>query len=223
MGSWNFKNVGVSTKKENEKYIEQIMNCLNIKIDNMIYGSEAEVINYDFNPDIIGHAEDMSIDTLELFILLNKLFKDTYVYYEYELGNNTSDYYYREEEIYDPIKKKLFYGVKEYCYGDEIVFGESVYSILREEIEEQARKKGIKISWEEDEYNFEPNWDNEEFVELCEDVIANHSLEELGTKKEIKDIGMIELRETIIEELLENSTKNNYTELISIIEEKIQK
>ena len=125
MGSWNFSNIGTSARKHNREYIKQVMECFNITFD-CFYESEAGIIHEEFNPSILGNADKSQITPLELYCLLNEYFGETYVYYAKEKGNNTSDYYYRKEEIYNPTNGQKMVGLRDYCYGDGEVFGQPV-------------------------------------------------------------------------------------------------
>lgn len=143
MASWDYQNIGVSVTKDNRMYIEQVLECLGmnlIDINGVCYDEQVGPINKSFSPNVMGELKISFYDWMErsdylnaLYHFLNKVFGDTYVYYENEVGNNTSDYYYREEEIYDPVNKKIHFAVNEYCYGsDEPCRGLETYD---EEIE----------------------------------------------------------------------------------------
>ena len=126
MGSWNFKNIGISGNNNAKIYIKQIFTCFSIDCDDDIFGSEAGEISGMFNPEIIANAENAQITALELYRLLNQLFGKTSVFYEEEIGSNTSDYYYRREEIYTPATGRVTIGLRDYCYGDGTAFGRPV-------------------------------------------------------------------------------------------------
>lgn len=222
MGSWSYKNLGASATKATKGYIEQTMKCLGIDMDAALYESEAGIIDYHrFSPQLMGEATLVDVTPLELFCLLNKLFGNTYVYYEFEEGSNTSDWYYREEEIYDPTTKKIYRGLREYCYGDSTVFGKSVYVYLKEEIEKQAEKRGITISWIGEGFDLKPDWENDEFYDLCGDIKCEKGLGELGTKQHIEDIKTKEIKKSISNTLVEQAKGYGYTELLAIIQEKL--
>ena len=218
MGSWNFENIGASTIKEMKDMVKQTMECFGVDFEE-VHCTETGVIDYTFSPDLVGSNVER-IDPHELFLLLNQLFGSTYVYYEAEEGNNTSDYYFREEKIYNPKTMEVRGGIKDYCYGDNEVFGESVYVVLQEEIEKKAMEKNIPISWDDEGYYFGPDWDNEEFAELCEEVAWNHSIEKLGTKQYVEEIEIKELEDALIDTLIEKSTAKGYAELLLLLQEK---
>ena len=224
MGSWSFQQIGASGKEENYPYIKQVMECFGVEFG-MLHDSEAGIIDYGrFNPEIMG-SNDAHVDPQTLFFFLNKLFGNTYVYYESEEGSNTSDYYYREEEIYNPRTKKMYYGTKNYCYGDNTVFGDSFYCVMKSVIEKKAEERGITVSWngDEDDYDFGPDWDNKEFTQLCEEVVYENSLSELGTDQGVIDIEMEEVDRDLIDQVIEKATERGYVELIELILKKIGK
>ena len=97
MGSWDFRNIGVSINEENKEYVKQITDCFDITFED-VHGTEAGEVHAEYRPDMIGNAESSKISPVELYYLLNKLFGKTFVYFEEEVGNNTSDYYYRNAE-----------------------------------------------------------------------------------------------------------------------------
>lgn len=207
-----------SVKNETRHFISQIMECFGVDFK-VVHGSETGKIDYRFSPDLIG-SNNERINPYDLFLLLNQLFGSTYVYYEAEEGNNTSDSYFRKEQIYDPETLQIRCGITDYCYGDNTVFGDSVYAILKEEIEKQAVENGITISWCGEDYDFAPDWDNEEFSELCEDVICKYSLETLGTKHYVEKIEIKELEDDLIDTLIEKATAKGYAELLLLLQEK---
>lgn len=113
MASWDYVNIGASAKKENMNYVKQIFDCFNIDYENIDdlsindYGERTPHLK-DFKPDIIGNADNATISCKDLYFLLNNLFEDTYVFWEHEEGSTISDYSSESEEIYNPVKKKIF-------------------------------------------------------------------------------------------------------------------
>lgn len=231
MGSWDFTQLGVSTTKENEELLKQLLECVGVNFDEYPCSSEAGYIYedkgfyYSLGGDFYGFFYDRCygyeppFTPYDVFCIANVLFPGTYVYFEHEDGNNTCDSYYREEKIYDPEEGKCFEGEYDYGYdGGGTIFGGSPYPLIKDECEELAKKRGVIIEW--DEYGKEPA--NDDFSELCDEVLhENHRLQELATKKTERPVDYNgydkkEMKQKI-GVVLENATDYEYTELTALI------
>ena len=215
MASWNYTRLGASSKN-NEEGIEQLLECLGVDIDNE-YMTETGYISNNYRPKFEGNIDEEPDDLLEIYNLANELFDEVYIYYSWETGNNTSDYYKRHEEIYNPITKKINIGDAEYDYGSQEIFGENVYEVLKEKIEEEAKKQNIPIKW-----NSELIPSTEEFADFCDSFIANlGDLSTLGKRQEEENIPTDEeISQTLIEEIADKAEENGYIELLNAIKEK---
>ena len=233
MGSWDFTQLGVSTTKENKKLLRQLLECVGVNIEDGVYESQAGVINpsfdYSVGGDFYGELYDRWSDyeapfyPYDVFCIANILFPGTYIYFEHEDGSSVTDWYVRVEDIYDPVKGKCFSGEYDYSYGFGYVNGEPPYPLIKDECEELAKERGIKIKW--DKNGKKP--ENDEFFELCNEILHDrHSFKDLSTeiserpvdyngydKKEMKQkIGVV----------LDNATDYGYTELTALILEKFK-
>ncbi len=196
MASWNYGRLGASSKN-NEKGIEQLLKCLGVDIDNT-YMTETGYISNNYRPKYQGMIESKPNNLSEIYTIANELFDTVYIYYSWEIGNNTSDYYNRHEEIYNPITKKINIGDVEYDYGSQEIFGKSIYVVLKDKIEEEAKKQNIPIKW-----NFNGMPLTDEFADFCNSFIENlGDLSTLGKRQEEKDIPTNKkVTETLIKEI----------------------
>ena len=221
MRSWNFTNLGVSTTKDNETLLKQLMECVGVDFGKSSQGIERVKIFFEFHYDLGGAFKGTLVDSKKFFYIVNRLFENTYVYYEHEYGNDTSDDYNRNEAIFDPVKRKCFEGSYSYCYGDATVFGEPVYMLIKDECEEAARKQGIQIVWDED--YFVPR---DEFSVLCSDILRSHGgLSRLGTKKDEYPINLNDynkkcFKTKYLDKIIKKAAAKGYTELTALISQK---
>lgn len=210
MGYWEYSNIGFSCAKKDAKQVRKLLECMGIDFDDF-HGSEAGVINSKFWNAELGY-DNSGLKALDIYLIVNKLFKETTIFYESEEGNNTSDYYSRYEEIYDPKTNKILIGEKEYCYDGNEVFGKSAYDLIKEECEKAAKEKGIPIEWGE----YYP--EGEEFYWLCEGILEEHGgIQGLGTKEYTKDISDIDIKQEDIIKIIDNAAKNGYNSLVDLI------
>lgn len=123
MGRWDFRNIGISVSAGNLMYAKQLLECLGVDFE-YVHGSEVGEICGAYNPEILGDATKVELENIEIYYILNTLFGESYLFYEKENGTTVSDYYYREEETYDPKTGYKYTGIKEYCYGCDTALGE---------------------------------------------------------------------------------------------------
>ena len=205
MGYWDFQNMGYICK-ENKKGVEELLTCIGIDFSKR-YASEAgEIHSMFFHPDVIMGLDDSWLDSKEIFAIVNRLFEGTFILYEREFGDNTSDSYYRYEEVYDPENKKIYIGEKDYSYGDSEVFGKSVYELLGKEIEEEANKRNIQK-------------DSDDFYDLCDEILESHGglSEFITTKTRKKTIKTEKIKKENIERIIDTAVKLGYDSLATII------
>ena len=118
MGSWSFSQIHVDAGESNEKIIRQFMECYFSEetYDEDIWGAEGGVIYPEFEGPLgIGFRFKWGIgageyEAEELFYLVNKIIPNSYVYYDYDEGSSVSDFYSREEIIFDPQECKKIKG-----------------------------------------------------------------------------------------------------------------
>ena len=215
MASWNYVRLGASSKN-NEEDIEQLLECLGVDIDNACM-TETGYISNNYRPNCEGNIKKEPNNLIEIYNLANELFDTVFIYYSWEMGSNTSDYYKRHEEIYNPITKKINIGDAEYDYGSQEIFGENVYEVLKEKIEEEAKKQNIPIKWSS---KLIPSTD--EFADFCDSFIMSlGGLSTLGKKQEEKDIlTNKKVTQTLIKKIADKAGKNGFIELVNVIKEK---
>lgn len=214
MGSWEFCNVGYSCEKKNARNVKKLLECFDVDFTER-YGSEAGEINYMmWNVDDMGsYTGDYNLN--EIYHIVNRVFNNTKIFYEYEVGNNTSDWYHRNEEIYDPETNNIYIGETDYCYGDGEVFGSTPYELIKEECEKTANDKNISIEWRDDYSGICPV--GEPFIKLCREIYDNHGgMEGLGTRQEKKSIPEMEIRQDVIIRLINEAAYRGY---IGIVED----
>ena len=212
MGYWDYSNIGFACAKKNDKQVKNLLECMGIDFDD-VHGSEAGEINSMFWKAEMG-CDNSELKAEEIFAIVNKLFKDTTIFYESEEGNNTSDYYSRYEEIYDPKTNKISIGEKDYCYDGNEVFGESAYELIKEECEKAAKEQGIPVEWGD----YYP--EGEDFYGLCEGILEDHGgIEGLGTKEYTKNISDIDIKQEYIISILDTAVKKGYDSLAGLLRE----
>lgn len=218
MSYWDFKNIGFICDEENIDNVKRLLECFGVDFDNP-RGSEAGKINSTFWYEKGTGAYKGNYKVSEIYSITNKLYGNTTILYEHEDGDNTSDWYTRYEEVYDSKTNVIYIGERDYYYGDRMVFGENVYSIIKEECEEAAKRKGIPIEWGESEWR-ELYPEDGEFYDICEDVIDNHGgLSGLGTREWTEGIQDVEIGSDIIARLYKTASKKGYADLAALIKE----
>lgn len=220
MSGWSYKNVGSSCNMSNRLLMKQLLESCGVDCEQPWIGSEAGEIYLDeFNPKIKGPFTDGNITPLEIYQIANDLFDNISIYYEFEDENNTSDDYYRYEEIYNPLTCEKLIGEKNYSYGENLVFDESPYKLLKNEIEEEANKEDIAISWDDDY----PDEENEEFYNLCENILNKHGgLEVLGTRKSSEKIEKTNINPKKLQNIVNKAGEYCYKGLVELLENKYQ-
>lgn len=147
--------------------MRNLLECLNNDFS-CYNGSETGPVN-----SLLWHFKDIGDNQSEfkpeeIYFIVNKVIKGVTIFYERENGSNTSDAYYRYEALYDPRKGKKYIGEIDYCYGENEVFGQPVFSIIKEECERAAKERGIPVEWS---YG---SPDGDDFCDLCYEVLYAH-------------------------------------------------
>ena len=213
MGYWNFSNIGFSCDKQDVINVRNLIECLGVDF-NTFDGSETGAVNFRFR-DIndIGSNKN-TFNPEQIFAITNKIFKNVTIYYEREEGENTSDWYTRYEEIYDPKTQIIFIGEINYCYGENEVFGQNVFVVIKEECEQAAKNKGIPIVWDDD-YP-----EGEEFFDLCYEIIGEQGgLRKLGTRESRKSIPAVDISEKQIDTLIGGLLEHGYNDLAIMVKD----
>ena len=201
MGSWDFENIGFYNETD-PKQVQKFLTCLGVDFTD-VHASEAGVIDKRFYSATMGENHtDLSTD--KLFKIINEVFGETIFFFEKEEGSNTTDYYYRYEEIYDPKTRKVYINDSNYDYGDELVFFDSPYKLIKFECEAKAKEQDIAIKWTHDEsYYLRP--EGSKFITLCEEVLDEHGgLSGLGTGQNEANIPDIELSKEDVDKVVTN-------------------
>ena len=201
MSSWDFENIGFYNETD-PKQVQKFLTCLGVDFTD-VHASEAGVINNRFySATMSENHTDLSV--AKLFKIINEVFGETVIFFEKEEGSNTTDYYYRYEEIYDPKTRKVYINDSNYDYGDELVFFDSPYKLIKFECEAKAKEQGIAIKWTHDEsYYLRP--EGSKFITLCEEVLDEHGgLSGLGTGQNEANIPDIELSKEDVDKVVTN-------------------
>lgn len=150
MASWEFSSIGIEFEKEKENLVLQFMDCLEYsqvtgdgfkELDSRagsmsFYARENDGLLWFYGGNSIFSQDINPIDNrnyygknglTELYYLLSYTFGEITLYYQYEIGDNTSDGYCRIEEKYLP-SDKIEVNVCNYCIGTNEVFGEKAPS-----------------------------------------------------------------------------------------------
>lgn len=222
MPSWCFRNIGFSCESKDNILLKQLLECCGITFG-IIDESEAGIVNTNiFHPSFIGtKSNELDIDANEIFQIANTLFNNVYIFSEFEEGNSISDYYYRYEEIFNPNDKNNYIGEVNYDIGVGTIFYKSIYNYLRDEIEQQARKRNIKIQWDIDDTGdiYISDEASEDFCDLCQEIVDEDDIYyKFGKKKEIKKIRKKKIKESLIQKISDKAGLLGYDEICDLID-----
>ena len=214
MGWWDFSNIGFLCDEQDINNVRNLLECLNVDFS-FYNGSETGPVNYLFwNVKVIIGNNDSELKPEEIYFIVNKVIKGVTIFYESENGSNTSDAYYRYEEIYDPNKRKKYIGVKDYCYGEDEVFGQNVFSIIKEECEQAANERGIPVEWS---YG-SPQGDC--FRDLCYEILYAHGgLQGLGKRESIEEIPEVVISVERIANIIDSLVSHGYDDLATMVKD----
>lgn len=187
--------------------------CISTKIDN----------NNVISTDILDEEE---LD--ELYINLSSIIEDISIYYEEKIDNYTGNYFssfilnYNENNSNEKVMECYEY------YDDIFIEYETKeevnkYNYLKDEIEEEAKKKNIEIAWDGDIDSIYPREANKDFRELCEKILDDHGgIAGLATTIKRKSLSNKHLENQVdLESMLEIAEEKNYIELKKRILEKL--
>ncbi len=148
MGFWNYTQVWISSYEKKEKILHDLLECWGCDYNEPIMSADGiggtifnEFDDMEWAPElsgladirigteacwttlprihVIGGATGKSLDsTRELLYIIYRISPETKLYYEESDGNNTSDCYFREEHIFDPVNMTEKIGHYDYCDGD---------------------------------------------------------------------------------------------------------
>lgn len=215
MSSWFFTNLGASCAEQDREYVKQLLECFGTDF-RPVHESETGCISDRYRPHMEGTTDRTSYEVLRLYLLANTLFDGVTVFYATEFGNNTSDYYSREETIYDPVTKKAIIGEARYCYGTSEVFGKSVYVVLREQIEKAAMEQGVAVKW-----NRSKRPATKQFQAFCDGYIDSvGGLWQIGRQQREEDIPSEKIIIPMLRRILTKASRLGYTRLADMINEK---
>lgn len=165
-----------------------------------------------------GTTDQGRDEVLGLYLLANTLFDGVAVFYATEFGNNTSDYYSREEVIYNPVTKKAIIGEARYCYETSEVFGKSVYVVLREQIEKAAMEQGVAVKWSRSMRSV-----TKQFQAFCDGYVDSIcGLSQVGRMQREEDIPAEKIKIPMLRRILTKASRSGYTRLADMINEKFE-
>ena len=215
MGAWDYSYVGYICSKNNEKMVKELLTCMGIdfKESSKRY-SELGAVNRLFSQMIDFGMNNKDYKACEIYAIANKLFDGTTILYAEEDCCSDCDAYYRREEVYDHETNKKMIAEIDYSYDGRKVFGERAYDQFKEEIEEEARKRNIKIEWD-------PYYrDDAAFDDLIDEIISEHGgLRYLGTRESIEDIPEVNIDLDRITKLIDNAAEGGYDSLVDKLKE----
>ena len=217
MSSWDFSNLGASCAEQDREYVKQLLECFGVDFG-PVHESETGRISDRYLPNMEGTTERGRDEVLGLYLLANMLFSSVTVFYAEECGNNTSDYYSRWEEIYDPDTKKVTIGEARYCYGTSEIFGRSVYLALREQIEKEAMEQGVTVKWSR---SMRPV--TKQFRAFCDGYVDSiGGLRQAGRKQREEDIPAGKIKIPMLRRILTKASRLGYVHLADMINEKFE-
>lgn len=231
MGSWSYSRFGVTVDKSKEKLARQLMKCLDIPLNDYEYNwaeleSSRDLIE-DY-PDIIGSAdgfEEIFQGTVNvLYDIMLRLWGHADVYFTHEEGSSVSDYYNRFECVFKSENNKMNWATCIFCDGDNTVGAEGAnpYCLLKDEIEETARKKNIPIAWVEEFGELNPDCNNDAFYNLAFQIYLKRH-DEIATERGEQDINAMEIDEeyiALVNHLMAAAKESGYQELAELLMEK---
>ena len=141
------------------------------------------------------------------------------MYYEEVEGNTVVDWYSGLELTYNENNRgkkqiKTYY----YCDGEFEANNINGWELLKDEIEEKANKKGIKIKWNTDDNLWPARADGDEFYDFCYEILESHDgLEGLSTKITTKKISQISISKEQIQSIANKAGELGYYSLIDKI------
>lgn len=210
MGSWSVGNIGFACEESIRRKVKELLECCGVNFEDK-YSSEDEDMGFIPEADDFGYdCGDLDTDTI--YTIVNTVFDNVKIFYVYDDGNEINDSYYGCEKTYDPKKNKVQIYEDDYSYDGDLVFGESVFMVIKDECEKVAKEKGIPIVWNR-EY---PN--GQGFIELCEKILEERGgIEELGSRTEIIDIPKVRIYKEDIIKIIECAKEKGYLQLIDMV------
>ena len=215
MGWWDFGQIGFRCDDIYRNQVKDLLECFGVNFEKK-YGATVDRL-YSIELDDYGVLLDSRYDIETIYAVVSRLCHDATIYYEYEVGNTICDAYNRYEQLYDTAEKKVYIGEAEYCYDGYQVFGRSVfYSVLKEECENAAKKKGVPINWNDTGY--EPIPGSDSFEDVCLDVLFEKGgLEHFGRKSYTKPIPDVIIEQETIIRLIDDAAQIGHNTLAILI------
>ena len=200
MGSWSVGNIGFACEESIRRQVKELLECCGVNFEDK-YSSEDEDLGFIPEADDFGRdCGDLDTDTI--YTIVNTVFDNVKIFYVFDDGN----------EVNDPRTNKVQIYEDDYSYDGDLVFGESVFMVIKDECEKAAKEKGIPIVWNR-EY---PN--GQEFIELCEKILEERGgIEELGSRTEIIDIPQVKIYKEDIITIIECVKEKGYLQLMNTI------
>lgn len=211
MGSLKNNILTLSSNNTNQEEIIHFCECYGLKVDTKISGA---IVCYE-------ELEEEELD--KLFKIANKLFKNICLHYEENEANSNVDWYSGYEITYNENndgKKQI--KEYDYCVSDFEANGINGWEILKDTIEEKAKKKNIEICWSDNDELYPEGDYGDEFYDLCEKILEKHGgLEGLSTKKTKIKIKDVPIYEDDLKKIINNASDFGYNSLIDKIKNMI--
>ena len=132
--------------RKEKKLVLQAMECMNWNsengtncIENSARESECRFVNMFFTGTDSIMSGNCAWDSMDVFSLLYYIFGDIKVEYNKDEQNSAVDYYYTDEERWDPVAKKLTVKMCDMCFGEGTVFGKSYHGDDMEKVGDRER------------------------------------------------------------------------------------
>ena len=214
MGSWDTTQLGFSCDESNRYSVKKLLECLGV--DFGVQMGRYEDPFYSQEPDDYG--EFNGNDLLQIFLLVNRFFDNTKIYYVHETGNTINDTSYRYEEVYDPKGYVVNKGEVDYSYDGMKVFGKSVYNVIKNNCESKAKSLGVQNEWNELYYGIIP--EGYDFERVCEEVLNEHDgIKSIGRRFWKEAISEIEINNIVITNLINNAAIYGHYDVIEWAQE----
>ena len=209
MGSWDTTQLGFSCDESYRWFVKKLLECLDV--DFGVQKGLYEDPFYSMGPDDYG--EFYGSNVLQVFLLVNRFFDNTTIYYVHEIGNTINDTSYRYEEVYDPKEYVVKKGKVDYSWDGMMTFGKSVYNILKNECESRAESLGVPVEWKELYYGIIPA--TRDFESVCEVVLNKHEgIRNIGRRSWGEALSETEIDYNIITNLIDKAAIYEHYDVI---------
>ena len=199
-------------KTEESELAKQLLECFGYKVFREVPNCK----------EALCHGDISEYDVDDIYRIATKLFGKIYLEYGLDGGSEESNSFYGIKLKYNENGKKLKEDIHyNYDYNTYEARLENVWKLLKKECEEAANQKNVTIEWGRTGPGGRTAPQGEEFIKLCNEVLASEGgLEEVGKYGYTTSVpggkGPIKKVDT----LKEAAKGHNYSELYKLIEEK---